>query len=133
MASGGGGRCIQPREIGDQPWIAPRCVAHPDPDYAVALDDGPAAHPGGAKNGALWICHTCTGVIEAEPMITADENAAIIDLAGAERREAIRPATIDRPDLAGRITKQGHRFVKDGASAVGSGPEMERGCSNVTV
>src|SRR3546814_18534149 len=72
MASGGGGRCIQPREIGDQPWIAPRCVAHPDPDYAVALDDGPAAHPGGAKNGAMWICHTCTGVIEAEPMITAD-------------------------------------------------------------
>src|SRR3546814_17008653 len=62
MASGGGGRYIQPREIGDQPWIAPRCVAHPDPDYAVALDDGPAAHPGGAKNGALWICHTCTGV-----------------------------------------------------------------------
>src|SRR3546814_12388226 len=96
MASGGGGRCIQPREIGDQPWIAPRCVAHPDPDYAVALDDGPAAHPGGAKNGAMWICHTCTGVIEAEPMITADENAAIIDLAGAERREAMRTAILDQ-------------------------------------
>src|SRR3546814_7663265 len=43
MTSGGGRRCIQPREIGDQPWIAARCVAHPDPDYAVALDDGPAA------------------------------------------------------------------------------------------
>src|SRR3546814_15632501 len=71
MASGGGGRCIQPREIGDQPWIAPRCVAQPDPDYAVALDDGPAAHPGGAKIGAMWICYTCSGVIESDPMIHA--------------------------------------------------------------
>src|SRR3546814_7556213 len=64
----------------------------------------------------MWICHTCTGVIEAEPMITADENASIIDLAGAELREAMRTAILDRSDLADRITKQGHGFVEDGAS-----------------
>src|SRR3546814_14482432 len=116
MASGGGGRCIQPREIGDQPWIAPRCVAHPDPDYAVALDDGPAAHPGGAKNGAMGICHTCTGVIEAEPMITADENAAIHHLDRAERRDAQRTAILARTDLSDPITKKGHRVPKDGGS-----------------
>src|SRR3546814_1765045 len=44
MASGRGGRCIQPREIGDQPWIAPRCVAHPDPDSAVAHAEIGRAH-----------------------------------------------------------------------------------------
>nr|WP_237267703.1 hypothetical protein [Tardibacter chloracetimidivorans] len=49
-------------------------------------------------------------------MIATDENAAIIDLAGAERREAMRTAILDRSDLTDRIAKQGDGFVEDGAS-----------------
>src|SRR3546814_6644941 len=81
----------------------------------------------------MWICHTCTGVIEAEPMITADENAAIIDLAGAERREAMRTAILDRSDLADRITKQGHGCVEDGASdnLAGTEPSSEEHTSEI--
>src|SRR3546814_11750548 len=52
MASGGGGRGIQPREIGDQPWIARRVVAPPCPASAVDPDDRPVEHPGAARPGA---------------------------------------------------------------------------------